>query len=134
MRGFRLELKDNKDFLIGDNSFIALSTSIKTVPTFVSLSSKVVFILLCLEIKILSSMRHMNPASAVVPMKKPGWQYRVITSLSLINKPFLSFNTNQKPPVKSPKMYLMKNYPTLKLLHSSYYANRNVAASNVKIK
>ena len=32
-----------------------------------------------------------------------GWQYRVITSLSPINEPFLSFNTNQKPLIKSPK-------------------------------
>ena len=29
--------------------------------------------------------------------------YRVITSLSPINEPFLSFNTKQKPHIKSPK-------------------------------
>ena len=33
----------------------------------------------------------------------PGWQYRVIISLSPINKPFLSFNTNQKSCIKFPK-------------------------------
>ena len=35
------------------------------------------------------------------PLK--GWQYRVITSLSPINEPFLSFNTKQKPHIKFPK-------------------------------
>ena len=43
---------------------------------------------------------------------RPGWQYRVITSLSPINEPFLSFNTDQKPRIKSPKSgnFENKNY------------------------
>ena len=41
-----------------------------------------------------------------------GWWHRVITSLSPINEPFLSFNTNQKPRIKSPKSgdFENKNY------------------------
>ena len=35
-----LDLKDNKGSLIGDTCFIALSTSIKAVPTFVSVNLK----------------------------------------------------------------------------------------------
>ena len=76
---------------------------------FISLSSKMTLTLLCLEIKILSSTRHEDPISHIAPMMKLGWQYMVTTSLSLINRLFLSFNTNQKPCKESPKSEDLQN-------------------------
>ena len=42
-----------------------------------------------------------------------GWQYRAITSLSPINEPFLSFNTNQKPCINSPKVGILRTKTVL---------------------
>ena len=55
-----------------------------------------------------SECRVLTPEKAHVAFDYRLVLYRVITSLSLINDPFLAFNTNQKPRKKSPKVGILR--------------------------